>query len=236
MKKSRMKNGRLDVRLFACCLLFCLCGPLLKDGWAQSAKARAVKTKKVSSTKLATEQTTSSGNSKGIPSEQKILQDYSFEQLGEAANLLRIAADKGGNDSRLYCDLKPQEAFALIQPLKSLLDQKVQVRAADFFGRGQTAEKRRQQTKTCKAECLCGLYGSLFDHQETVTGNLSPEDEKISKDLAKVASELVLGDVVTCVEKKKWICQSSLMRFLRKEAEELQSEKFSGEESLTAPE
>lgn len=117
-----------------------------------------------------------------------------IHRLDEAANFLMLVSDEEKGLTQT-CNLKPDEALNLLQPLHAMIDVETQKTKHLITSKFLSA---------CEDNCHCGLYSDL-------AGN-----KQLKNDLFIKAQSLPKRKLVTCAElTAKWFCNDSLLQELR---------------------
>ena len=125
---------------------------------------------------------------------------YTLERLDNTALFLRLIAD--GQAISHTCGITPQEAMYLLQPLRSILDEKI----SEIRQSGQAKNPEfLAQVNSCEANCSCGVYSDIYDYPI------------MRRDLYLKAS-YQNQKLLACVAKTPdWLCTSELLLRLRME-------------------
>lgn len=120
----------------------------------------------------------------------------SIERLDDAATFLMLVSDqeKGLTET---CNLKPDEALNLLQPLHAMIDEELQKSKHQITHKHLTV---------CEDNCHCGLYSDLAENQHLKDG------------LFKKAENFPKKRLIQCAQKSaKWFCNDQLLNSLKSE-------------------
>ncbi len=161
------------------------------------------------------------------PALDKILQQYSYEQLHAVAGYssyfiiqdVSARAAKKKMSPVLKCDpdtksLQSMEKFNVeMMQIKGLIDIKAPQETSRYTA--QTVSQRVKDGKyaTCLADCMCGAYADLLENIEPE--KLKPEDLALIDKMKKQHLNLTDAQEKKCALKAAWYCESDLQKYLQ---------------------
>ncbi|MBC7539188.1 MAG: hypothetical protein H7281_10230 [Bacteriovorax sp.] len=120
-----------------------------------------------------------------------------IDQHDEAANFLMLVADQEKNLKEV-CQISPNEALNLIQPLHAILDEEIK-KGPHIITTDLEAN--------CELNCHCGIYSDLA------------KSKRMKDSLFKKAQTIPKKALIACAEKTaRWFCASKLLETLKSEA------------------
>ncbi len=125
--------------------------------------------------------------------DEKIMKDYSAEQLGEALNIMRVVLDRtSGKPDSEFCGLDSMQASLMSQQLRFMLEEKL-----DSYSRPKNPPLEWRQ---CKSNCNCYLYSRIYGDENEF--------------FLKMQKETTSAEAYQCAKKISWFCESPLHQYL----------------------
>lgn len=145
-----------------------------------------------------------------------LVKSNSLEKLSMAALYLRSIVDAASDNSlplNKRCGLTGKQALRMTQPMKELLDRKIQFEAARYPHLPGSNNDR----KDCAERCLCGTYLDLYE--AIGDAKLTPEQRSEKPLMQQLASQMTPQQAAACVLKSGGgFCKGSIDRYLREKA------------------
>lgn len=189
--------------------------------------AMACAHKQASKTGTTDSPTTSAPEAPVDPALDKILKQYSYEQLHAVAGYssyfiiqdVSARAAKKKMSPVLKCDpdtksLKSMEKFNVeMMQIKGLIDIKAPQETSRYAA--QAVNQRVQDGKyaSCAETCMCGAYADLLENIEPE--KLRAEDLSLIEKMKKQHLNLTDAQEKKCALKAAWYCESDLQKYLQ---------------------
>lgn len=125
--------------------------------------------------------------------DEKIMHDYSAEQLGQALNIMRVVLDRSsGKPDSEFCGLDSMQASLMSQQIRFMLEEKL-----DNYSRPKNPPAEWRQ---CKSTCNCYLYSRIYGDENEY--------------FLKMQKETTSVEAYQCAKKSGWFCGSPLHQYL----------------------